>query len=571
MFSLCLAACSAQTVPPPPAPLQARLDVPSNATVRQPLPFDASHSTGTIASYSFDFGDGSAVQTFDGPAAPAVNHVYPRVGTYSPSLTVTGIAGDTSTSTASTTAGGTPPVAVLAPPAKSAKTIPFVFDASASTDGDGTLVEYRFDFGDGSPVVSQPSPVARHAYAAAGFYNASVTVVSEDTLTATATAVVQVGLSFDPTQLVAHTQQIEPSPRLAFDDQDAAYVSFNFNGLRLMVSREAAGASAFPTGLLAVPDNGLSPQDVALAVLGGTLHAVFGWQDPAGNSDIAYVRSNDHGETFSPPVMLSNDASSFVPVMVTDGVDGIFVAYEGIPPPLSGNLSTRFVRSIDGGATFSAPLILAGGDGQDASCPSVALDGRGNLLVAWNQEPRKVFVATSTDRGATFAAPVLLSDSAHSAGCPRLTSDGAGTIVAIWDQFELPLQPTVTDSIVVSRSSDGGRTWDTPRTLASVTEPIFFTCIEPIATSEGNLDLIYGTRDPNSRTPLHQTTVITLSADLGKTNSPPLPLDPVNSLDGECPWAVARSGSRLGLAWAVQTNPIFANDDVYFASVLATP
>jgi hypothetical protein len=194
-------------------------------------------------------------------------------------------------------------------------------------------------------------------------------------------------------------------------------------------------------------------------------------------------------------------------------------------------------------------------------------------LVVWDQgpiRPSKIMVATSTDRGATFAAPLRLSDSTHNASCPTLVSDGAGTVVAVWDQSEIPIQPVSTDSIVVSRSIDGGLTWDTPRTLASVTEPVAFTCIHPVATPEGNLDLVYGTQDL-SKVASQQTSFVILSPDLGASHSVPLPLDPVNSIDGQCPWAVARSGSRLGLVWAVETDPVNGNDDVFFVSALATP
>ena len=49
------------------------------------------------------------------------------------------------------------------------------FDASGSTDPDGTVVEYRFNFGDGTPTVTQASPTIMHTYAAGSFF-ATLTV-----------------------------------------------------------------------------------------------------------------------------------------------------------------------------------------------------------------------------------------------------------------------------------------------------------------------------------------------------------------------------------------------------------
>ncbi|WP_309233810.1 PKD domain-containing protein [Conexibacter sp. W3-3-2] len=55
------------------------------------------------------------------------------------------------------------------------------FDASGSSlkGPDGTPSRYRFDFGDGTPVLDQASPFAEHVYAASGPVTASVTVRDE--------------------------------------------------------------------------------------------------------------------------------------------------------------------------------------------------------------------------------------------------------------------------------------------------------------------------------------------------------------------------------------------------------
>jgi len=45
-------------------------------------------------------------------------------------------------------------------------------DASASTGA----TTYQFDFGDGSPVVSGPSPLALHTYLSAGTFKVTLTV-----------------------------------------------------------------------------------------------------------------------------------------------------------------------------------------------------------------------------------------------------------------------------------------------------------------------------------------------------------------------------------------------------------
>src|SRR5439155_330554 len=77
-----------------------------------------------------------------------------------------------------TPSSGTAPLAVTA-------------DASASSDPDGTIASYRFDFGDGTVVGPQAGATATHTYAA-GTWTARVTVADNGGATATASATVTV-------------------------------------------------------------------------------------------------------------------------------------------------------------------------------------------------------------------------------------------------------------------------------------------------------------------------------------------------------------------------------------------
>src|SRR5207249_7685083 len=69
--------------------------------------------------------------------------------------------------------------------------------ASASTDPDGTIASYRFDFGDGTIVGPQPGATATHT-CAAGTWTARVTVTDNGGATATASATVTVSPANQP-------------------------------------------------------------------------------------------------------------------------------------------------------------------------------------------------------------------------------------------------------------------------------------------------------------------------------------------------------------------------------------
>src|SRR5205823_6028194 len=153
------------TATAPNQPPVARLTVtPSSGPAPLSVTADASASSdpdGTIASYRFDFGDGTVV----GPqSSPTATHTY-AAGTWTCRVVVTDNGGATGTASATVTAtaANQPPVARLTvTPSSGPAPLSVTADASASSDPDGTIASYRFDFGDGTVVGPQSSPTATH-------------------------------------------------------------------------------------------------------------------------------------------------------------------------------------------------------------------------------------------------------------------------------------------------------------------------------------------------------------------------------------------------------------------------
>jgi subtilisin family serine protease len=109
----------------------------------------SSDPDGTIASYAWNFGDGTT-----GTGA-TVSHTFPAGGTYTVTLTVTDNGG-ASGSASQQVAVGTPP-SNLPPVAAFTATCTNIFifkycsfNASASSDPDGTITGYAWNFGDGT-------------------------------------------------------------------------------------------------------------------------------------------------------------------------------------------------------------------------------------------------------------------------------------------------------------------------------------------------------------------------------------------------------------------------------------
>jgi PKD repeat protein len=67
-----------------------------------------------------------------------------------------------------------------------------VFTARASSQSGAAITKYRWDFGDGSPIVETTAPNATHVYAADGEYTAHVEAVNALTRTNVASTEVKV-------------------------------------------------------------------------------------------------------------------------------------------------------------------------------------------------------------------------------------------------------------------------------------------------------------------------------------------------------------------------------------------
>jgi len=142
----------------------------------QAVAFDGSGSSdpdgGNITAYDWDFGDGNT------GTGVAPSHTYTTAGTYTVTLTVVDDEGAqsapaTTTATIDVPPSNLPPVSDPNGPYTGATDQPVSFDGSGSSDPDGTVASYAWNFGDGNTGTGV-SPT--HTYAAAGTYTVSLTV-----------------------------------------------------------------------------------------------------------------------------------------------------------------------------------------------------------------------------------------------------------------------------------------------------------------------------------------------------------------------------------------------------------
>jgi hypothetical protein len=214
--------------------------------------------------------------------------------------------------------------------------------------------------------------------------------------------------------------------------------------------RSTAAAPVVPeVSVVVTPDSGIQPQTVVDGQ--GDIHLVYFKGDPSAG-DVYYAKLRTvRGtlKTVAAAVRVNTIAGSALATgtvrgaQIALGRDGVVhVAWHGSKPVEGGSPHPPvwYTRSVDG-SHFEAQRIVSGAiSGIDGS--TVAADRGGHVIVAWHglgKQPgegdRTVYIARSSDNGATFAAAVPATGAPIGAcGCCGLKAlfDRAGTLHVLY-------------------------------------------------------------------------------------------------------------------------------------------
>ncbi len=221
----------------------------------------------------------------------------------------------------------------------------------------------------------------------------------------------------------------------------------------------------------------------------GTVYATWGSRDPDrlpfSVNALLFARTRDGGVTWSPPQTIDVpppgevDQSS-VPLVLPGGdVLVVFsrVSFAGEEP----TATVLATRSGDGGASWSAPALVAGPitihlipdpetgfplPAQGAGIPTQAVAPDGTVYVAWEEDDSassgRIVFSRSRDGGLSWSAPRPLAEVGAFAFMATLAVTSRGTVGATWYDLrnDRPGDGELTTDVWFAHSHDRGQAWE---------------------------------------------------------------------------------------------------------------
>lgn len=204
-------------------------------------------------------------------------------------------------------------------------------------------------------------------------------------------------------------------------------------------------------------------------IRGGTTQDVF-----AAFSDSASAAIGAGDESRIDSDSGDNRASDFPQLRVNEG--NVYLVWEDVSTA-GGGADVIFSRSVDGGASFGAEIVIddPAGEASSSFTPTLAIDAGGagtaddRVFVAWEdrREGTQIYTAVSTNGGGSFGAAVRASNSGGGpiAGVTRrpVIAFAGGEVLIVAYNNDLDLG-TGTEHVFASASIDGGATWQLTHT-----------------------------------------------------------------------------------------------------------
>lgn len=242
-------------------------------------------------------------------------------------------------------------------------------------------------------------------------------------------------------------------------------VWFNFaeggGHANIMYKTSSNGGASWSDPLVLVPDVGDSGGTSLLQDSTGRIWVAWGsgLYVPRTLFKVYYITSDNGGLSWSTPRQVTNPTSGDDNIPNLIEVSGeIWIVY-----CRGGHSSISYVKTGDGGTTWSSPVPIAFG-GDDA-CPDAMVDSTGKIWVVWARGglAGDIYYKTSSDNGVTWSENIQLTNRPYLERLPSLIEGISGRILVFYSNYD----GTPQEDVWYMTTEDGGSSWSAPNMLTS--------------------------------------------------------------------------------------------------------
>jgi hypothetical protein len=274
----------------------------------------------------------------------------------------------------------------------------------------------------------------------------------------------------------------------------------------------------------------------------------LGWADAS--HSVYFDRTCDGGASFSAPVLVYGLGGS--PQIAIDSMGNVDVVWEGGV----GFFDILFSRSTNGGASFSPAIELAGPNESGVSY-ALAVDSSNNINVVLTRSPyTDVFLERSVDGGVSFTRTNVSNTNSGSTGNPQYIAPAVQIALDSLGGIDVAREEPSTGSIVFNRSIDQGITFSStaiPKGGATDGDP------QIAVDSNGNINLAWAGNSSGI-----YDVFFSRSTDLGASFSSPQNLS-TGSIGASTPMP------QIGLDSLGNTYVTWTNGDIFFTRSATIP
>jgi hypothetical protein len=282
------------------------------------------------------------------------------------------------------------------------------------------------------------------------------------------------------------------------------------DGSHLTLSVSNDGGDSFePLVMISEPGASVSSHgenSPTLAINGIEFYALWEQNNEHGGTDLMFARSLRFGRKFDKPVRVtdkekpSSNAFSYLGVAPNGDLYAVWLDGRDPKNTMPGTSHVYLAKSTDKGATWSKNVPIA--KNVCPCCrPTLAFGAQGEVFVAWRGvvegDIRDIWLATSTDNGATFTQPVrVAADNWKISGCPHSGASMAVKGKRLYVAWHSEGDGT-NAGIRLAWSDDGGKSF---ARAAIVSGAIVDTNHPMLSMSEdGRLLMVFKGRDPRAK------------------------------------------------------------------------